>query len=133
MTCALSPDSEIDPAVAIRLAEQSLQRGPVAWHLLALGLAHYRARDYEAALKSLREAEAIPSAGHLTTALVQAMVQHRLGNADEARRKFRSASSYPLPYMHPHDAFVYQILRREAEEVLKSPSGESARKVLSKP
>jgi tetratricopeptide (TPR) repeat protein len=119
----LSPDSGIDPAVAIRLAERSLQDGPVAWRLQALGLAHYRARQYEAALKRLREVEATRWAGNPTTALVQAMVYHDLGKADEAQRRLSIATRNPLPYIHPHEAVVYHILRREAEELLKSPSG----------
>jgi tetratricopeptide (TPR) repeat protein len=120
ISCALSPDSGVEPAVAIRLAEESLQHGPVAWHLLALGLAQYRAGQFEAALKHLREAEAIPWAGHRTTALVQAMAQHRLGHADEARRKLRLATRNPFPYLHPQDAVVYRVLRREAEALLRA-------------
>jgi tetratricopeptide (TPR) repeat protein len=122
LTAALSPDSGIDPAVAIRLAERSLREGSVAWHLLALGLAHYRAGQYEAALKPLREAEAIPWLGNPNTALVQAMVYHRLGKVDEAQRQLRLATAHPFPFTDPHDAVVYQILRREAEALLKSHS-----------
>jgi hypothetical protein len=51
------------------------------------------------------------------------MAYHRLGNTKEARRRWGFATSVPFPYIHPHEAVVYQILRREAEDVLKTPPG----------
>jgi serine/threonine-protein kinase len=122
LTATLSADSGIVPAIAIGLAERALRDKRVAWYLLALGLAHYRAGQYEAALKPLREAEATSWLGNPNTALVQAMVYHRLGKVDEAQRRLRLATERPFPFAHPHDAVVYQILRREAEDLLKSSS-----------
>jgi tetratricopeptide (TPR) repeat protein len=121
-----SADSGIKPAVAIRLAKRALAGERTAWRLQALGLAHYRAREYKEALQWLDVADATRWAGNLSTALVQAMAHHRLGNAEEAQKRWGLATARPFPYIHPHEAVIYQILRREAEAVLKSPPGDKS-------
>jgi WD40 repeat protein len=88
-TCALGPGAA-DPAGAVRLAEQAVAhlaspRFRSQEERLALGAALYRAGRADAAARELE------SAGPAGSALL-ALVYHRLGRAEDARRQLRLAA-----------------------------------------
>jgi tetratricopeptide (TPR) repeat protein len=112
----------IAPADAIPLAERGA-RDPQGWRLHTLGLAHYRAGQFEQAHDRLRESEATNWRGNANNWLVQAMVFHHLGNPTEARRRLNRAIQNPVPYIHPHEGVAYRILRRQAEALLGVEGG----------
>lgn len=109
--------------------------------LHALGLAHYRAGQFEAAVRWYHESmkvasPAMPPAEPLNW-LGLALAYHRLKQPDEARRCLDKATALmkqanadrpkeevesPPLTMTLSDWLEYQILRREAETLLKEPA-----------
>ena len=76
-----------DPARAVELAEQAVAMAPAAgayWN--TLGVAHYRAGDWAAAVDALEESMRLRSGGDPYDWLFLAMARQRLGDAAEARR-----------------------------------------------
>jgi serine/threonine-protein kinase len=120
--CLLSADSGVAPAEALRLAEAAVRAQRVPWHLHTLGLAYYRTGQYDLAIRRLQDASQTvvgPPAMTPNNWLVLAMAQHRKGQPAEARRWLDAAVRRPVPCMHPHERVAYQILRREAEAMLR--------------
>jgi tetratricopeptide (TPR) repeat protein len=124
--CVLAPDSGIDPAEAIRLCEQVAQKERTPWYLHTLGLAHYRAGQYDRAISRLQESAVNWRAASVSW-LVLAMAHHRLGQTTLARRWLDQAVRQPVPYVASPDAvswpgseaMAYQLLRREAEALVR--------------
>jgi WD40 repeat protein/serine/threonine protein kinase/tetratricopeptide (TPR) repeat protein len=91
----------VDPAEGLRLAEQAAVNEP--WNrdaLLLVGLAHYRAGDWERALTSIqRSADAAPEAAWLRWPAL-ALVHQRLGHAEEARRWLDKAAEWRRQEAH---------------------------------
>jgi tetratricopeptide (TPR) repeat protein len=131
-TCALAPDAGPDPAGLVRLAEKAVQAQPAPHYLHALGLAYYRAGQFDKASEQLHKSLAGKWRADAANWLVLAMAHQRLGHADEARDWFNKAvrwmgdtrpqparpSADPLRSLHPHDALACMVLRREAEALL---------------
>jgi tetratricopeptide (TPR) repeat protein len=125
-SCLLAPNG-VDPAEGVRLAEQALAAAPrYAWHLHTLALAHYRAGQFEQAVRRLEESmEANPGwAGRVDDWLLLALAHHRLGHAAEVTRWLEKAV-YALPTgdffqgpIHSHDRLACELLRREAEALM---------------
>jgi uncharacterized protein (TIGR03067 family) len=131
--CVLAPDSGIDPAEAVRLAERAVEAAQTPWHLHALGLAHYRAGQFDLAIQRLRESGSTGWKGNPTNWLITAMAHHRRGQADEAHMWLDWARRSPFPYVHPHEAMTYQILRREAEALVGAdPNHDAIKKEMAK-
>jgi serine/threonine protein kinase/Flp pilus assembly protein TadD len=108
---ALAPDPDDDGTEIVAVAQNIVADFPVSWFgLYLLGLAHYRAGQYEPAARRLRESLAAQT--ERTTKpigpSVLAMAYHRLGQATEAQRELREAA---------------QTLDRWAQERYQAPAG----------
>jgi tetratricopeptide (TPR) repeat protein len=93
--CLLAPDANADLDPLVELAQNIVASDPVhAWHLYVLGIAHYRAGQYEEAVRRLRESLARdPGWGARgINHPVLAMAHHRLGEAAEARQALNKAA-----------------------------------------
>jgi len=90
--CLLVDRSVLDPEQLIRLAERSVGTSRRSVQLANLGVAHYRAEQYERAIERLHEARARSRPNSVWTDSVLAMVHHRLGQNELARKYLDSAT-----------------------------------------
>ncbi len=94
-TCVLTADPNVDFEPLVELADQVFVDEPSSWYrFYVLGVAQYRAGQYEQAAQRLREsltAEPDWSGGALSYAVL-AMAHHRLGHASEARQALDAAA-----------------------------------------
>jgi tetratricopeptide (TPR) repeat protein len=130
-TCLLAPEAGVDLRRVVRLARQAAAGDKFAWHLYGLGLAQYRAGQFDRAAQALHEAlRAAPGTcprGEVW--LVLAMAHRRLGHAEQARRWLEKAVEWmdregrkgqgALPAPRWQDWAECVLLRRQAEEVVK--------------
>jgi WD40 repeat protein/serine/threonine protein kinase/tetratricopeptide (TPR) repeat protein len=123
----------IDPATVVTIAQEAARwdsDSRECWPYLNLGLAYYRAGQFEQALKHLTEAPGFTDWRVYWVAL--AMTHHRLGHAEEARRwldkahgHFRetieSAPNALKATMTPYweDWAYFEVLLREADALIK--------------
>jgi len=125
----LGPDAVSDPDLLVRLADRAVQAEPVPHYLHVLGLAHYRAGDFNRAIERLTESVNGNWSGNAANWLVLAMAHYRLGNAGDARKWFDQAvrtidppgarePDAGLRGLHRHDVTACVVLRREAEVLL---------------
>jgi Flp pilus assembly protein TadD len=124
--CALAPKAVADGKLPTQWAEKALQSNPKApWCLHTRALAHYRAGQFEQALRRVEEGMAVaPQWPAPVNGLLLAMAHARLGHAEAARHWLEKATqvlgAQPLQEeWHLHDWLAYQLLRREAEALLK--------------
>jgi tetratricopeptide (TPR) repeat protein len=134
-TCALAPDAVTDRQTVVQMAEKAVAANPKHCDLLQhLGAVLYRAGRFEAAAKRLTEAEAAfpetqnPRSSIVYNWLFQGMTQHRLGHAAEARRYLdKAVKEIDQPSTKAAVAWnrrlTLQLLRQEAQELLRKPSG----------
>jgi len=140
-TCALRADSTNEPARAVGLAEGLVADAtPDFDNLAVLGAALYRAGRYSEAAKRLHEAVAAQPTDSMQrqpityTWLFLAMAEHQLGHSDQARKWLDGAADAfaerdrkegavaPANDGNPWNRRVtLQLLRREAEALLKEP------------
>jgi tetratricopeptide (TPR) repeat protein len=132
--CVLGPGSVVEIDSCLQWMEKAVARQPNYELLNTLGATLHRAGRFEAAIERLNEA--IKSHGKDGTAadwLFLAMAQYRLGRAEEARQALDKAARWmeqaeqgqlqdehvklPLSW---HDRLEFQLLRREAEKLIKS-------------
>jgi serine/threonine protein kinase/tetratricopeptide (TPR) repeat protein len=128
-TCAVAQKSPVDPARAVQWANQAVASAHQAWYFHALGLAQYRAGQLDEALQSFAKANVEPWAYRDLNWFGLALVHHALGHPVRARQCFDKGVlwlkgvSPPSPEQPatilPQDWLEAQILRREAEELLK--------------
>jgi tetratricopeptide (TPR) repeat protein len=130
--CALAPDAVPDPNKLVEIAERAVQAQPAPHHLHVLGLAHYRAGQFDKAIEKLHKSMEGNWRANAANWLVLAMAHQRLGHIDEARKWFDKAARWidhtgleaptnaadSLQSLHPHDSLTCMVLRREAEMVL---------------
>jgi serine/threonine protein kinase/tetratricopeptide (TPR) repeat protein len=93
--CVLGPAADVDLDQLVELAQSIAACGPGdACPLYILGIAHYRAGQYEEAGRRLRESMAIGPgwAAWRINYPVLAMAHHRLGQAAEARKALNEAA-----------------------------------------
>jgi tetratricopeptide (TPR) repeat protein len=121
--------SPVDPAQAVQWAKQAVAGDQLPWYFHALGLAQYRAGQFDEALQSFSRAnvEAWPSRDLNWFGL--ALVHHHLDHPDEAQQCLGKGVQWlerhgpPGPgqpaNIHPMDWLEAHVLRREAEDVLK--------------
>jgi tetratricopeptide (TPR) repeat protein len=124
--CALGPYPISDPESPIRLAEAAVQKAEDANHkagcLNTLGGALYRAGRFEDSIRRLEEAFRLrgDGRGFPDDWLLLAMVYHRLGNREEARRwldRFRDYQPTGSLDQFSNELGI-RLLRSEAEAVV---------------
>jgi serine/threonine protein kinase/WD40 repeat protein len=128
-SCAIARNSPVDPARAVQWANQGVTNAPVALCFHALALAQYRAGQFDQALQSFTKANVKTWRYSELCWFGLALVHHRLGHPDEARRCLAKGIQWleregPLrpgqpAKIHPLNWLEAQLLRREAEEMLK--------------
>jgi tetratricopeptide (TPR) repeat protein len=135
-TCLLAPNEVKDIKLVTKLADRAVtgteHHGYYRWFLLARGMAHYRAGEYGAAVDRLHDALTPGEEANYLDALAHlflAMAHHRLGKAGEARESLERARTIMEEAPAPEkeglgagwaDWLRYQIVRREAEALLKT-------------
>jgi serine/threonine-protein kinase len=126
-TCLLLPASEDELKQATALIDRALaaDTAKYGWAMpyfrFAKALAEYRAGNLESAL-TLLDGDVLRILGP-TPRLLLAMVQHRLGKKDAARDSLRTATAaydWDVKKATYREAWMYHLLRREAETVLAS-------------
>ncbi len=136
--CAVSPRPVVPAQQIVDLAEKALQAGPAPWILHSLSLAHYRNGQFEPAIERALES----NAGHWSAAskalnwVILAMAHSRLGDRADAHKYLQQAlelggraSPFQLarvkwPDMSVADFVEFELLRREAEELINAKSKE---------
>ncbi len=128
-TCAIARKSPVDPARAVQWANQVVAGDPQPWDYHVLGLAQYRAGQFDQALQSFTKANVKGWNYRELNWFGLALVHHRLGHANEARQCLAKGIQWleregpPSPErpakLLPQDWIEAQLLRREAEELLK--------------
>jgi tetratricopeptide (TPR) repeat protein len=125
-----------DPVQAVQRAEKGVAaHAKQAWYLHTLAVAHYRAGQFDQAVRRAEQSLKDDPAweGHVVDWLLLAMAHQRLGHGDEARRWLDKAvqwidqagkglpkeSRFALPVPSWGDRLEIQLLRREAEDVLE--------------
>ena len=129
-TCAMARKTPVDPARAVQWGKQAVASAQPAWYFHALGLAQYRAGQFDQALQTFAKADVKGWGCRDLNSFGLALVHDRLGHPDEARRcldkgiqwlerEGPSSPERPTQLM-PQDWLEAQLLRREAEEMLKT-------------
>jgi tetratricopeptide (TPR) repeat protein len=86
--CTVSPEGPINPAQAVNWAERAVAVGRQASNLHMLGRAHYRAGQFDEAVRRCEESLKIQPnwPGRILNWLVLAMAHQRLNHPDDARQ-----------------------------------------------
>jgi tetratricopeptide (TPR) repeat protein len=135
---ALSPRPVVPAQRIVDLAEKALQAGRAPWILHTLSLAHYRSGEFERAIERALESNGGDWSGSAKALnwLVLAMAHSRLGHAADARKSQQQAlelagraspeqpPGVEWPDMAPPDFVEFELLRREAEELINPQSKE---------
>lgn len=112
------PDAKFrDPARAVQLASKAVELAPQDgnnWN--TLGAARYRAGDWNAAVAALEKSMQLTKGGSSLDWFFLAMAHGRLGEKDEARRRFDEAVKW-MAKNQPQDEELRRF-RAEAEELL---------------
>jgi serine/threonine protein kinase/Flp pilus assembly protein TadD len=91
-TCTVGPNPIADTAQLLRFAERAVAEFRSAWHLNAVGVVHYRAGNYEKAIKAIRDSLAVdPDWCKSWNYAYLAMSHHRLGQVELAREELMEA------------------------------------------
>jgi serine/threonine protein kinase/tetratricopeptide (TPR) repeat protein len=90
--CLLAAEPILAPARLVLLTQHAVDTGRTPMGLACLGTALYRAGQYEAGLKPLRESRAAGPGWYTWADAVTAMIHHRLGQPERAREALRSAA-----------------------------------------
>lgn len=141
--CALAPSKRegesaaisSDPPRVLAIAERAVAGLPCAWHLHTLGLAQYRAGQYERATSTFWKAMFFGPGweAHVVNWLGLSMAYSRMGRGNEARACFGEAVNWiekrrhslprgdaPFLALHRHDWLACTLMRQEAEALLKT-------------
>ena len=125
-TCVLGPGPVSNPARVMKLAELALAKqgahNPYLSTYATLGLALYRAGRFKEARELLAKPLIEGEHGHFCGWLAMAMVQHRLGDSEEARRWLEEARTWAelqvLGWLW-WQRLEFDILRKEAEALIE--------------
>jgi tetratricopeptide (TPR) repeat protein len=127
-SCAIARNGLVDPARALEWATTALANGQGAWNFHVLGLAQYRAGQFDPALQSFTKANVKSWTSSNLNWFGLALVHHCLGHASDARQCFDKGMRWleqegpPRPdrptRILPQDWLEAQLLRLEAKEVL---------------
>jgi tetratricopeptide (TPR) repeat protein/predicted Ser/Thr protein kinase len=125
--CIITPEMAADPQRVVRWARLAEDTDPFPWHSHVLGVACYRAGDYDEALRSLGLSLKRPwGVGRPLNQFVLAMVHRRMGHAEQAAALLEEVMELyeemessrvdgAVPGMFAADWMSIQIYRREAE------------------
>ncbi len=130
-TCLLKRDGNTPAPQLLAWAEAALASDPRApWYLHTVALAHYRAGQFEEAVRCCRESEkADPKwRGTMVNQMLLAMAFQRLDRREDARQCLATAASWRKevldgtykgqagapPDMHLSDWLAFEVLHREA-------------------
>jgi serine/threonine-protein kinase len=129
-SCAMARKSPVDPTRAVQWAKQAVSGNSSAWFVHVLGLAQYRAGQFDQALQSFEESKVKRWNYSGLNWFGLALVHRRLGHPEEARRCLDEGiqwleregppSAERPTKLQPQDWIEAQLLRREAEEMLKT-------------
>jgi tetratricopeptide (TPR) repeat protein len=137
-TWAVNPRPIVPATQIVERAEKTPQGGRLPWNLHVLSLAHFRSGDFKQAVERAVESNA-GNWGEEAKSLnwfVLAMAHSRLGHAEDARASLEQAfklagppnpSQIPgvdWPHMPSQDFVEFELLRREAEELI-NPKAEA--------
>ncbi|HEV3339733.1 MAG TPA: hypothetical protein VG125_05235, partial [Pirellulales bacterium] len=128
-SCAMARTSPVDPARPVQWANQAVASAQNPWCFHVLGLAQYRAGQFDEAVQSFTKAKVDSWRSSDLNWFGLALVHHRLGHADEARQcldkgiEWLQREGPPSPErpanVLPPDWLEAQLLRAEAEEMLQ--------------
>jgi serine/threonine protein kinase/tetratricopeptide (TPR) repeat protein len=129
-TCAIARNSPVDSARAVAWANHAVATNQSPWYFHVLGLAQYRAGQFEQALQSFAKANVKTWRDADLNWFAIALAHHRLGHAAEAHECFDKGAKWlervgpPSPgrptKLFPQDWLEAQLLHREAEELLNT-------------
>jgi tetratricopeptide (TPR) repeat protein len=106
-----------DPGQAVRLAKRAMELAPLAggyWN--TLGVAHYRAGDWQAAIAALTKSMELNNGGDSTDWIFLAMAHWQLGDREQARQWYGRAAQ-ALDKQKPPSAELRRF-RAEAAQLL---------------
>jgi tetratricopeptide (TPR) repeat protein len=114
------------PGLAVKLAEQAVRQAPgKAGYWNTLGIARYRAGQWEAAVEALEQAEKLAPGKHLGfNAFFLALCRHQLGDPVKARDEYDRGVRWWEENRDKRPAIQQRELkafRAEAEALLKAP------------
>jgi tetratricopeptide (TPR) repeat protein len=130
---ALSPGGPLDPTQVVTWAERAVAAERSAWRLQMLGLARYRAGQFDEAVKSCNESLGLGPQwrGRMLNWTVLALAHHRLNHPAEARRWLARAMEWrerlrkldektvaAPPALLPLDWLEFNVLYREAQALM---------------
>jgi tetratricopeptide (TPR) repeat protein/serine/threonine protein kinase len=127
VTC---PDAKLrDPEQAVTLAKRAVQLAPqVGPFWVTLGMAHYQAGDWKAAIAALDRSRELLKSASPYASLFLAMAHHKLGHNDEARQAYDHA----LQWLEQNKEQLAQH-KPQAEELRRIQSEAEAALELKKP
>jgi WD40 repeat protein/tetratricopeptide (TPR) repeat protein len=127
-TAGMTSEPVVEPARAIHWGEQAAASAEVPWYLHTLGLAHYRAGHFAAAIEHLEKSNAGDwGAAKTLNNLVLALAYHRLGQEPKARALLDEAEQWwkgveaaknQSTALVLTDRVSFELLLREAEAVI---------------
>jgi WD40 repeat protein/tetratricopeptide (TPR) repeat protein len=127
----MSPPGVLDPARAIQWGKQAVDATrQVPWYIHALGLAYYRAGQFDLALQRFQESQNGNWNYDGLSHFGRALAEYRLGHAGNAQESLAQGLAWlknftpakpdePTP-LFATDWLEAQLLRREAEALIKS-------------
>jgi len=138
----VSPRAVVPAQQIVERAAKAVQADRVPWTLHVMSLAHYRNGEFELAIERALESngEGWPGSANALNWQVLAMAHSRLGHAADARKSLQRAlelagraSPEQLPRvewpdMAAPDVVEFELLRREAEELINAKSKENSDK-----
>jgi tetratricopeptide (TPR) repeat protein len=129
-TVAMARKSKVDPLRAVQWADQAVANAHNPWDYHILGLAQFRAGQFDEAQQSFTKANVETWGYRDLNWFALALVHHHLGHPDEAQQcldkgiQWMERNGPPGPgqpaNIHPMDWLEAQLLRREAEDAMKS-------------
>ena len=100
-----------DPGRALRLAARAVELAPKSSHWNTLGVAHFRASDWKAAIHALKRSMDLRKGGDGTDWFFLAMAHWQLGDKPQARSWYEKA----IPWMEKNQPKNEELIRFRAE------------------
>ncbi|MBI3465473.1 MAG: tetratricopeptide repeat protein [Planctomycetes bacterium] len=113
-----------DRGQLLELAKRAVETVPLGSQWTTLGVAHYRAGNWESAIQSLQRAMEIKSGGDGADWFFVAMAHWQLGRRDDARQWYDRAVEW-VDQHHPKDKEL-RWFQTEAATLLGVPRGEGS-------